>query len=175
MTDVEIAKLLAIIAATWKKFEHGGMTEVAIWRSVLADIPYELAEAAVHYLIATHPYPPQPADLRATIAELTLPPDAKMTAAEAWKLVLQEVRRVGYYGRPSLPPLVQDAVDCLGWREICTSEEPEVVRAHFFRVFTELQDRARRHAALPPRLRAFMNPALANTLHPLPDPDPDAA
>ena len=68
-------------------------------------------------------------------------------------MVLDEVRRTGVYGQPRLPGLVQRAVDVVGWREICLSENVDAVRAHFLRVYEQLAQRARREVALPAMLR----------------------
>lgn len=110
------------------------------------------------------------------VAILSLPPDARLTPAEAWSCVLREVQRVGVYGQPQLPGLVARAVACLGWREICTSDEPDVVRAHFLRVYEQLQARARRDVVLPAALRARLavSPALPDHSPWLPVPALDA-
>lgn len=153
MTREQTAQLLAMIVAYWPEFPHQGEVTVNAWYLLLADLPYDLAQEALVLLAATRVFPPKPAELLDAVAELTLPPDARLTPAEAWGLVLDAVRQVGVYGRPRLPGLVGEAVEVVGWREICTSENADAVRAHFMRVYEQLQARARREAALPPALR----------------------
>jgi hypothetical protein len=167
MTRHEVAELLSLIVAYWPEFPHQGELTVNAWHVLLRDVPYPLAQQALLLLASTKTFPPKPAELLDAIAELTLPPEARLTPAEAWQLVLREVQRVGYYGRPSLPPLVQQAVDCLDWTDICRSENVEVTRAHFMRVFEQLVTRQRRQAVLPQPLRE----ALATSMlpHQLPE------
>jgi len=153
MTREETAELLALITAFWPDFVHQGHVTVNAWHLMLAEIPASVAREALVLLAATRSFSPRPADLLDAIAELTLPPDARLTPAEAWGLVLETVRAVGYYREPDLPGLVGQAVRIIGWREICTSENVEATRAHFFRVYEQLQRRARRDAVLPEPLR----------------------
>lgn len=153
MTRDETARLLAIVVAYWPQFPHQGEVTVNAWHELLAHVPYGLALEAVKLLATTQTFPPAVAELLDAIAELALPPDARMTPAEAWAMVLDAVRMTGVYGTPSLPGLVAEAVGVVGWREICTSENPDAVRAHFLRVYEQLQRRARRDVVLAPALR----------------------
>jgi hypothetical protein len=166
MTREETAELLALITAFWPEFVHQGHVTVNAWHLMLADIPAAVAREALVLLAATRSFPPRPADLLDAVAELTLPPDARLSPAEAWGLVLETVRAVGYYREPNLPGIVGQAVRIIGWREICTSENVEATRAHFLRVYEQLQRRARRDAVLPAPLRERL--ALDRALAPSP-------
>lgn len=66
-----------------------------------------------------------------------------VSSGEAWELVLDEIRkRCGAYGEPKIGnPLVQRAVECVGWKDICLSEKPDVVRAHFVKIYENLVER----------------------------------
>lgn len=45
----------------------------------------------------------------------------------------------GSYGKPNIQIApVQKALETIGWNQICTSENPEAVRAHFFKVYDSL-------------------------------------
>jgi hypothetical protein len=160
MTRHEVAELLSLIVAYWPEFQHQGELTVNAWHVLLRDVPYPLTQQALLLLASTKTFPPKPAELLEAVAELTIPPEARLTPAEAWQLVLREVQYVGFYGRPNLPPLVQQAVDCLGWTDICRSENVEVTRAHFMRVFEQLITRQRRQAVLPRPLRDMLVEAL---------------
>ena len=161
MTREETAKLLAIIVAYWPQFPHQGEVTVNAWYELLEHVPYELAVEAVKLLASTHTFSPAIAEVLDAIADLTMPPDARLSPAEAWGVVLRAVRAYGVYATPSLPGLIGQAVDIVGWREICTSENPDAVRAHFFRVYEQLQRRARRDTVLPPALRDRLHDAYA--------------
>jgi hypothetical protein len=161
VTRQEVAELLAMISAYWPEFVHQGEVSVRAWHLVLADIPADVTREALLLLAATRTFPPKPAELLDAVAELSLPPDERLSPAEAWGLVVDAVRKVGFYGEPDLPGLVGQAVRIVGWREICTSENVEANRAHFLRVYEQLQRRARRDAVLPARLRERVSVAPA--------------
>jgi hypothetical protein len=65
------------------------------------------------------------------------------SAGEAWQIVLDEMRRSGgFYGKPNAQnPLVQKAIECVGWNDICTTDKPGVVRSHFMQVYESLVQR----------------------------------
>jgi hypothetical protein len=68
------------------------------------------------------------------------------TAGEAWTIVLDEIRRVGgNYGAPAIKnELIQKAVDAVGWKEICLSERPDIIRAHFTKAYEALVEKRKR-------------------------------
>lgn len=68
------------------------------------------------------------------------------TAWEAWGMVMDEMRiRGGSYGTPNIKNrLVQKAVDIVGWREICMSENVDAIRAHFTKAYESLMEREKR-------------------------------
>lgn len=70
--------------------------------------------------------------------DLTVP-----TPEEGWEEVREQMSRVGYYNSPSWThPLIARAVKAVGWRDLCVSEQPDISRAHFLRVYKAFQERA---------------------------------
>ena len=68
--------------------------------------------------------------------------DKRLLPGEAWGEVRREVKRVGYMGKPKFSgALVQKAVDCMGWVNICSSENSSVERAHFLKIYETLINR----------------------------------
>ena len=63
-----------------------------------------------------------------------------LTGWEAWELVLDAIRKVGgIYGVPKISDqLVQKTVNIIGWKDICSSSNPEAVRAHFVKAYESL-------------------------------------
>jgi len=43
---------------------------------------------------------------------------------------------------------VRAATEAIGWKEICTSENPEALRAHFCKAFEQIQSRTTREKQL---------------------------
>ena len=129
-----------------------------LWYKMLADIPYEIAEKALIKVLATAKFFPTVAEIRAAATELCSP--RLLTSGEAWEQVMRAIRRYGFYAQQQtmemLEPLVKRAVECVGLREICLSEEPDIVRAHFMRVYDQLANREREQVLLPPQIRQLV-------------------
>jgi hypothetical protein len=78
----------------------------------------------------------------------------RLSAGEAWGLVLREVSLTGSYGVPKfVDPLVARAVEAVGWRHICLSENIMVERAHFLKIYDTLDIREKQEATYLPSLR----------------------
>lgn len=66
------------------------------------------------------------------------------TAGEAWSKVLKGISSVGCYGYPQFnDEIIDRAVSCIGWRNICMSENISIERAHFLKIFETLSKRKR--------------------------------
>ncbi|PTQ51056.1 MAG: hypothetical protein HSCHL_1547 [Hydrogenibacillus schlegelii] len=153
----EALKLATLAAASFPNMQGKDLRPIAyMWSQILPDVPYAVAERALMRHLSGNAFFPTPAELRAAVYELAfgdLP-----SAAEAWAAVIRAVRKHGFGGaheaRESLPPIVWKAVSAIGWRDICLTDEPEIVRAQFMRVYEALVRRERDERTLPPALRA---------------------
>jgi len=66
----------------------------------------------------------------------------KKLPGEAWAEVLGAIRIVGSYGSPKFSDsLIKKAVNCIGWRHLCLSENIEIQRAHFLKIYESLSKR----------------------------------
>ena len=154
MTKGEVAKLLAVLAASYPKFEVDDL-KVQVWHEMLGDLDYVTANMAVKKLILENIFAPSIAEVRKAAMDI-LNPDV-MTAAEAWGEVERAVRTYGYYRETealaSLTPRVAKVVRQISWREICLNEEPGVVRGQFLKMYQQVQERDHREMLLPADLR----------------------
>ena len=150
MTRAETGQLLAFITALYPKIELAAAT-VPAWHEMLGDMPFGVAMAATKRVLSQQTFPSLPAigEIRAAAADLTAP--QLRDPGEAWREVIEQVRRVGTYGQPQFStPEIAMAVETIGWRELCLSEEGDgVIRAHFFKVYAQYARRAREDAVLP--------------------------
>ena len=65
-----------------------------------------------------------------------------MTGGEAWGEVIKEISNTGSYGQPKFEnPLIAKAVECMGWRTLCLSENTAIDRAHFLKIYDALKKR----------------------------------
>jgi hypothetical protein len=156
MTRAEQKKILAILITAWPEHRLPDTT-LQLYAELLADLPYAAVVAAVRRLIQTRVYPtiPTVGEIRRTVADLMLP--RLPTPDEAWAQVSEANRRWGYMhpqqALDSLHPLVRRVASAIGWRAICESEQPDVIRAQFTRLYGYALDRARTEAVLPPGLQ----------------------
>jgi hypothetical protein len=63
---------------------------------------------------------------------------------EAWGLVREQISKEGFYGVPKFDnPIVAEAVEKMGWAEICNAAGGDAgTRAHFYRTYEAIQRRA---------------------------------
>lgn len=147
MTRDEVAKLLAILHVAWPNVPSGdAAAQVSAYHLALADVPYVAGEAAVVAWLRTGRFFPAPAELRELAAEaLGLAPGVD----QAWSEVAAAIRAVGSYGQPRFShPLIAGVVCRIGWRALCTSENPGADREHFCRLYQAHRSRFLREAHL---------------------------
>lgn len=158
MTKNEAARILAVIAAAYPRFQvdSEGLT-LSVWHEMLGDLDYKLVQIAVQKLILESPFPPTISDVRKQVVEIIQDPDDNVDGASAWGEVVQAIRNYGYYRTEealnSLSPRVRKVASMIGWREICTCEEPGVVRGQFIKMYETYAAREKQDALLPNRLR----------------------
>lgn len=133
MTPTDTARLLAVLSAA---FPHVAVTRetAEVYHETLGDLDADAARAAVRELLLVSDRWPAPATIRRRVAEraglLAPPPGA------AWGEVLAAARTIGWVSRPAFShPAIERTVDALGWRNICLSEMPDTIRAHFLRAY----------------------------------------
>lgn len=150
MSPTETAKILAVLAAAYPRFEVNQTTH-AVWSDMLGDLAYADVNLAVRRHVSTSTWPPSIAEIRkATVPE-------GLSAAEAWGLLIGAIRRYGYYREDEamdvLPAEVAHVARLVGWRDLNMSTEPDVIRGQFLRMFGQVSERERREALLPAQLR----------------------
>ena len=119
-----------------------GPDNVQAYAKHLLDLDVEVCSVAIQRCIATSRFLPSIAEIREQAAAcLDNAPDAE----EAWGIVMGEVRRKGYNGKPLFPhSRIGDAVKAIGgWYEVCTSENSTADRAHFVKAYTAATKRSR--------------------------------
>lgn len=142
MTKGEIAKLLAVLAAAYPKFEANDV-KVHVWHEMLGDLDYAVVSMAVKKLIMQNTFPPAIAEVRKVAAELTNPEN--LTSSEAWGEVTSAIRNYGYCREgealASMSPTTAQLVRYMGWREICMSEDIGVICGQFLRMYEQIATR----------------------------------
>lgn len=124
---------------------------VEMWLRMLSDIDYSVAMLALEKHVATNKYPPTIADIRGY--SLKVSSDNMIpTSSEAWGQVLTAIRNHGMYdgigALESMHPLVAGVVKRFGWKEICTSENIDVIRGQFAKQYESQASGAREYEQL---------------------------
>lgn len=120
--------------------------QIRAWYEGLKDLSENEFRRGVKKFFRTHEEIYPTTNIIAHIRKYALIDELKFpTEGEAWNMVLKEMSRVGgSYGKPEIQcEPVQRAVETVSWREICLSDNPAAVRAHFFKVYNAFLKRHR--------------------------------
>ncbi len=155
MTKKEMAQLLAVLAASYPRFEVDDL-KVRVWHEMLGDLDYAVASMAVKKIIMQNTFAPAIAEVRKAATEIMSP--EQVTGSEAWGEVTRAIRHYGYYRETealaSMSPTTARVVRHMGWQDICMSEEPVgVLRGQFLRMYDQVADREKEQQLLPAGLR----------------------
>lgn len=125
-----------------------------IYFTMLSDIPDQLGYQAALKCLSESNFFPTIAELRkasANIGTHCLP-----SPEEAWNEAHNLVRYVGNYGIPEFShPLIKKAVDTMGWRELCFSENPSIDRAQFIKIYSTYRQREVNELITPESVKAL--------------------
>jgi hypothetical protein len=169
MDKPEIIKIIRTLSANYRNWPEEDKTEdiVLLWTSMLEDIPGDVGQAAAKIHMSRSPYPPTIADIREAAARIMNP--VQMDAMEAWGKVVIAIRKYGMYRQEdamqSLPEDIRDMVRRFTWRELCLSEQPDIIRAQW-RMAWDSQTKYRREwGVLPEAVRHLIeSPGLVKRL-----------
>ena len=132
---------LILLKSAYPRQEFAPET-VHVYTLALSDINTKLLQTGVLKHISTSKWFPTVAEIRAAVAEVVLQTANQPTALEAWGMVMREMRLVGHWRRPDLPPAILQAVqDTGGWRQLCMSENIAADRARFVEAYNSQQQR----------------------------------
>jgi hypothetical protein len=157
MTVDEAIGVIDILSAaypTYKQFSDPNQIAktAETWAVLLEDCPVELVLKAVKRHCLLSKYPPTVAEIREN-AYAVVNPDGEKSVDEAWGEVVRAIHNYGLYRElealESLSPQVRKVAKVIGWRELCLSEEPDVIRGQFRKMYEVSAMRAKQDALLP--------------------------
>ena len=153
-TKAEIAALLTLLEELYTHREKLSDGAVMLYQQVLADIPFNVLEVAVKDHVTTSKWFPSPAELREKATSYAMPQIP--SAMEGWGQVQNEIRRVGYLGKPDLKnPIAARVVQAMGWKYLCLSEDGMADRAHFLKAYDQVKEREQREVVMLPEVKAL--------------------
>lgn len=134
------AEAIRIVAMLQGAYPHRQIPDstAEVYALTLGDMPYAEVKTAVTRLIQTSKFMPSIAEIRESVAEER----CQLPAPEvAWGEVQRAISRVGGYFRPVFEcQEIDEAVQVLGWTNICQSTNPAADRARFVEAYRSLRE-----------------------------------
>lgn len=149
-------RLLTLASANFPYLQDKDLGPTAIlWERMLSDIPFKVAETALVRYLSTARHFPTVADIRENAVAITQP--EKLTHNEAWHEVVKAIGCYGYYREQealdSMRPLTARVVQAMGWKDICISTEPDVIRGQFRKAYEQTENREKINAQVPQQVK----------------------
>lgn len=155
MNNSELAQLGAMIASEHPKFTFVGSdgapnSKFKLWSFGLREFSGDLVLQATKAHLMRSEWPPTLANIVTIIKEA----DASRIepAGDAYSEVQKLVSRWGIYNQAAAlkeaKPITRRIIKQIGWREICHSDNPEALRAHFLKLYDQQVLRAVKRSEL---------------------------
>ncbi len=156
-----VSKIMGVMAHAYPRYELSA-DSVKIYTRMLSDIPAEILEVAAHQIMAQSKFFPSIAEWREMAHNLMIGTHNIPSAYEAWEDAMHQVNICGDYYRYQVitrepvyaHPLVERAVEIIGYRNLLESDNRVADRAHFFRIYESLLERAEGEVRLLPESKA---------------------
>jgi hypothetical protein len=108
--------------------------------------------------VETQKWPPSIAEVRTMCSEIA---NGKVLEwSDAWQEVIKAIAKYGCdypeEALDSMSPITQTAVEKIGWRAICLSENPDIIRAQFRQVFQICVNREIEDRQITPQLKQMI-------------------
>lgn len=156
MTREEIVNVLAVLKANYSgalkdmtRQEAEG--KINLWITMFADTDKEIMNLAIQKMIATSKYFPTVAEVREAISEIST--GYVIDGGAAWGEVIAAIRNYGQYREiqalESMSDITRTVVQRIGWRDLCISEDIEINRAHFLKIYQAEEKRQKQKNSLP--------------------------
>ena len=176
---VALFGLISALFPRDEKFAAADKMMVTAWAEMLADIPLDKATEAVKYAVATSPFPPSICEIRnysVKLSENSLhsPEEAWKIAHDAMQTYsMRTVPIEGFnskeykfvkFGEPvkimpsgleyeakrHVPPEVWEVMELMGYADMCRSENPDVLRGQFMKIWKNKTDREHEYRVVAP-------------------------
>ena len=145
MTKQEFAKLAMALKTYYPKEDKllPNQQSMELWFRELCDIPFQVAEIALRKWVSTQKWSPSIAEIREMTSNVVN--GDVQDWGEAWEKALRAVSKFGMYNQEkamaSLDPLTRKAVERIGFRNLCMSENISTERANFRMIYETLEKR----------------------------------
>ncbi len=163
MTKKDFKVIADVIKAAYPRYKlFADENSMSVWYEMLKNISYKECSDALKQHMLTSPYPPSIADITKNATQGS----GLKTWSEAWNDVLRSIRHYGSSRERealnSLDNVTRQAAQSIGYRDICMSENPDVVRGQFRSAYEQIQERKQ---YLHPSLLLLIHVQLIPVLH----------
>lgn len=138
------------------------------WYTMLKDIDYKIAQSAVLEYVSANKFPPSIAEIRELCTKMMYP--AVKSFDDAWGDV---VKAISTYGRDkpleaygTMDELTVGIVKNIGWYNICTSENPDTIRANFRMAYEAKAKEKQKGYQIPPFVAEQTKQLIEQTIQP---------
>lgn len=181
MTKQETTKALEILKlaypAFYKDLNVGEVRQIIdLWSAMFADDSPKVVLAAIkaHIALDEKGYPPHIGAIKNAIFKIT-DPAYSMSADEAWEIARRTMSTVGI-GAPertlvngeyatitmaqkaqeATPPIVWEVMSNIGYSDMCRSENKDLLRSQFVKIWSQTVERRRERALIPKDIQQLM-------------------
>ena len=156
----DIARLVAITSAAYPAWQVNEYT-IEVYYQDLRDLPADLLFAAAAKARTNAArnlaFAPSTGEIRQAAAEILRSVQGVPSSYQAWQEVNRAMIDIGSYGTPAFShPLIGQAVDALGWRNLCMSENSVADRARFIQAYEQLAERTETEMMETPIVRGYI-------------------
>lgn len=155
MKKTEVISILGVIAAAYPNMKEITEVQIDVWYHSLKDMEAKAVQIAVQQYILEGTFPPSVAEIRQRAINITQPELPEKT--EAWNEVQEAIKRYGYArekeAMESMSEVTRKTAKSMGWREICHSQKPDVVRGQFLRMYDSMAEREKTDRIMPLELK----------------------
>jgi len=161
MTKEETVVAISLIASLYPNWVPNKDT-ITVFHELLKDLDGELVISSIKVLLQTTEKQPTVAGIRKQVLSTmgVLP----ISRSEAWEEVRLAIKK---YGRDGFRLYIEDAtevclkaVETIGWKELCVTENVDITRAHFWKVYDELVEKSLKKVLVTRGLLKGSNKAL---------------
>jgi hypothetical protein len=152
----ELATLFGVASSAYPNLQKADLSgTLNVWEMMLSDLSFDAAKNALIRVMSTSKFFPTVAEIREAVMINTSP--VLPTAAEGYEEVLRAIGNFGSWREQaaldSLSPLVRRTTEVIGFKQICLSESPDVIRGQWRMAYEQIAERAMREGRMPEALR----------------------
>ena len=161
MKRTELIKLLKFFNSYYqKKFEYPKddtddtklMQET--WYMFLKEYDYSIIRIAAKKLAINKEWPPTPGEIVKEVENLQKSPEDKLTAGEAWEIVIGAISKYGYFHHPGkvkeeIPDKALRAAEAVGLNLIARQGGESFVMNSYMKVYRNIADKREKLECLP--------------------------